>query len=106
MFGYHIDVRSAHASKLMDHEIFIHRQTTAQAVRFTTTELADMERDMASAADRALALELEIFTLLRSSVLAVASQLRPRHGRLLKLTLPLHQLNLLQQSLLPASNTK
>ena len=75
VLGYHIDVRSAHASKLMDHEIFIHRQTTAQAVRFTTTELADMERDMASAADRALALELEIFTLLRSSVLAVASQL-------------------------------
>ena len=59
----------------MDHEIFIHRQTTAQAVRFTTTELADMERDMASAADRALALELEIFTLLRSAVLAVASKL-------------------------------
>jgi DNA mismatch repair protein MutS len=75
VLGYHIDVRSAHASKLMDLDIFIHRQTTAQAVRFTTTELADMERDMASAADRALALELEIFTLLRSSVLAVASQL-------------------------------
>ena len=34
-----------------------------------------MERDMASAADRALALELEIFALLRGAVLAVASQL-------------------------------
>jgi DNA mismatch repair protein MutS len=50
VLGYHIDVRSNHAGKLMDHEIFIHRQTTAQAVRFTTTELAQMERDMASAA--------------------------------------------------------
>ena len=46
VLGYHIDVRSNHAGKLMDHEIFIHRQTTAQAVRFTTTELAQMERDI------------------------------------------------------------
>ena len=61
VLGYHIDVRAAHASKLMDSALFIHRQTTAQAVRFTTTELADMERDMASAADRAVAHELEIF---------------------------------------------
>ncbi len=75
VLGYHIDVRSAHAPKLMDHEVFIHRQTTAQAVRFTTTELAKMERDMGSAADRALALEQEIFTLLRGKVLAVALQL-------------------------------
>ena len=75
VLGYHIDVRSSHAPKLMNHETFIHRQTTAQAVRFTTTELAKMERDMFSAADRALALELEIFVRLRNAVLAVASQL-------------------------------
>ena len=75
VLGYHIDVRSVHAPKLMNHETFIHRQTTAQAVRFTTTELAKMERDMANAADQALALELEIFNLLRSSVLAMGSQL-------------------------------
>jgi len=75
VLGYHIDVRSNHAAKLMDHEIFIHRQTTAQAVRFTTTELAEMERDMASAADRALALELEIFDRLRNEVLTVAADL-------------------------------
>ncbi len=75
VLGYHIEVRSGHASKLMSHEFFIHRQTTAQAVRFTTTELAEMERNMASAADRALALELEIFAVLRMAILAVATQL-------------------------------
>ena len=64
VLGYHIDVRAAHASKLMDSPLFIHRQTTAQAVRFTTTELAEMERDMTSAADRAVAHELEIFNKL------------------------------------------
>ena len=61
VLGYHIDVRAAHASKLMDSVLFIHRQTTAQAVRFTTTELVEMERDMTSAADRAVAHEQEIF---------------------------------------------
>mgnify|MGYP001225016537 CR=1 FL=1 len=61
VLGYHIDVRAAQSGKLMDCPVFIHRQTTAQAVRFTTTELAEMERDMASAANCALAHELEIF---------------------------------------------
>lgn len=69
VLGYHIDVRAGHANKLMQEERFIHRQTTAQAVRFTTTELAEMERDMASASDRALAKELEIFEKLRAHVL-------------------------------------
>jgi len=49
---------------------FIHRQTTAQAVRFTTTELADMEKQMASASDRALAVELALFETLVKQVLA------------------------------------
>ena len=74
VLGYHIDVRAVHAHKLMDSATFIHRQTTAQAVRFTTTELAEMERDMASAADRALAHELEIFGRLCALVAEVADR--------------------------------
>ena len=35
-------------------EKFIHRQTMASAMRFTTTELAELEQRIASAADRAL----------------------------------------------------
>ena len=73
VLGYHIDVRATHAEKLMQSEAFIHRQTTAQTVRFTTTELAEMERDMASASERALAKELEIFETLRSTVLRQAA---------------------------------
>ena len=75
VLGYHIDVRAAHAHKLMDSATFIHRQTTAQAVRFTTTELAEMERDMASAADRALAHELEIFGRLCALVAEAADMI-------------------------------
>ncbi|MEL0195813.1 MAG: DNA mismatch repair protein MutS [Rhodobiaceae bacterium] len=75
VLGYHVDVRSAHAEKLMQDERFIHRQTTAQTVRFTTTELAELERDLSTAADRALARELEIFESLRAQALAEADQL-------------------------------
>ena len=68
----------------MDHEIFIHRQTTAQAVRFTTTELADMER-IWPAPPTVPDSELEIFTLLRSAVLSWHRNWGTRRGRLLKL---------------------
>ena len=70
VLGYHIEVRSLHGDKLMSDNQFIHRQTTAQAVRFTTTELADMEKQMASASDRALAVELALFETLVKQVLA------------------------------------
>ena len=61
VLGYHIEVRSNHAEKLMSKEQFIHRQTTAQAVRFTTTALADLERELSTSADRALSIEIELF---------------------------------------------
>ena len=75
VLGYHIEVRSLHGDKLMSDNLFIHRQTTAQAVRFTTTELADMEKQMASASDRALAIELALFETLVNQVLARSFEL-------------------------------
>jgi len=61
VLGYHIEVRTNHADKLMSDEAFIHRQTTAQAIRFTTTALAELERELSTAADRAIAIELALF---------------------------------------------
>ena len=75
VLGYHVDVRATHADKLMQSELFIHRQTTAQTVRFTTTELAEMERDMAAAAGKALAKEMEIFEALCDAVTACAGEI-------------------------------
>ena len=40
---------------------FIHRQTLAGQVRFTTTELGELEAKIANAANRALGIELETF---------------------------------------------
>ena len=68
VLGYHIDVRANHGEKLLGDENFIHRQTTAQAVRFTTTELSELEKQLSTAADRAVALELELFAELTDAV--------------------------------------
>src|SRR5579884_2619416 len=49
---------------------FIHRQTLAGQTRFTTAELGELEAKIATAADRALGRELEIFERLVHVVLA------------------------------------
>ncbi len=61
ILGYYIEVTPQHAAKLAQNAAFIHRQTMANAVRFTTVELGEIERRIATAADRALALELALF---------------------------------------------
>jgi DNA mismatch repair protein MutS len=55
---------------------FIHRQTTAGQVRFTTTELGELEAKIANAADRALALELEIFDRLATAIAAASASIK------------------------------
>jgi len=63
VLGYHIEVPAKHGDRLRTAEgaPFIHRQTMASAVRFTTTELSDLESRLTRAADEALARELALF---------------------------------------------
>ncbi|CAM1633821.1 C-terminal [Bartonella apis] len=65
ILGYYIEVTALQAPALTEtteaKSRFIHRQTMANAMRFTTTELADLESRIANAADRALTIELELF---------------------------------------------
>jgi DNA mismatch repair protein MutS len=58
---YCVEATSTHADKLLKDTAFIHRQTMASAMRFTTVALGDLEQRIASAADKALALELAMF---------------------------------------------
>ncbi|MBX6369666.1 MAG: DNA mismatch repair protein MutS [Rhodospirillales bacterium] len=67
VLGYYIEVGPNHAAKLAP-PTFIHRQTLASAVRFTTVELGEIESRIASAAEKALALELQIFESLVTAV--------------------------------------
>lgn len=78
IIGFHIELPSQQAEKLMAlprAAEFIHRQTMAGAMRFATKELVDLERDISQAAERALALELELFRDLRAAVLAKQGEL-------------------------------
>jgi DNA mismatch repair protein MutS len=68
VIGYYIEVSANHAGKLGPE--FIHRQTMAGAQRYTTAELADLETKIASAAERALALELRLWEDLVGEVTA------------------------------------
>jgi DNA mismatch repair protein MutS len=68
VIGYYIEVSANHAGKLGPE--FIHRQTMAGAQRYTTAELADLETKIASAAERALALELRLYDDLVGEVMA------------------------------------
>ncbi|HEX4570793.1 MAG TPA: DNA mismatch repair protein MutS [Dongiaceae bacterium] len=61
VLGYYIESTAVHLEKLTREGGFIHRQTMANATRFTTVELGELERRIATAADKALALELELF---------------------------------------------
>jgi DNA mismatch repair protein MutS len=72
VLGYFIDVTSANAPKMPSgpDSPYLHRQTLASAVRYTTVELSELERKILSAADKALAVELQLFDDLVGEVLA------------------------------------
>ena len=84
VLGYFVEVTAQHGDKLMTAPLnatFIHRQTLAGQVRFTTSELGEIEARIANAGDRALGLELEIFERLNAMVMAASDDLRAAaHG--------------------------
>src|SRR3981189_91356 len=79
VLGYFVEVTAQHGDRLMAPPLnatFIHRQTLAGQVRFTTSELGEIEAKIATAGDRALGLELEIFERLCAMALAASDDLR------------------------------
>ena len=72
VLGYYIEVTANHAEKMIGKPGFIHRQTMANAARFSTVELGELESKLSSAADRALAVELRLFEDLVGEVTARA----------------------------------
>ncbi|MEK9672041.1 MAG: DNA mismatch repair protein MutS [Rhodospirillaceae bacterium] len=68
VLGYFIELPAKQADRVPtgksadgDASPFIHRQTMANAMRFSTVELGNLESRIASAGDRSLALELDLF---------------------------------------------
>jgi DNA mismatch repair protein MutS len=67
VLGYFIEVTPQNASKVFD-EKFIHRQTLASAVRYSTDELKALEINIINAKDNIQRLELEVFSELTDLV--------------------------------------
>ncbi len=86
VLGYYIEVTAGNSDALTNtpeaKARFIHRQTMANAMRFTTTELAGLETKIANAADRALTIELGLFDGLVALVVQHAEPIRQVAGAL------------------------
>ncbi len=77
VLGYYVEVPAAHGERIRtDHlDLFIHRQSMANAMRFTTAKLSELEAKIAQAGTKAVALELEIFETLLNGVLERSSEI-------------------------------
>jgi DNA mismatch repair protein MutS len=83
--GYFVEVPQAVGETLLQPPLnarFIHRQTMQGAMRFSTAELADLESRIASAGERALAIELGLFDAMAAAVLAAAAPIRTAAAKL------------------------
>ena len=77
VLGYFIDVSAVNADKMPTgpDSGFIHRQTLANAMRFTTVELNELEGEIRSSADKALGLELDLYARMVEDILAQSADL-------------------------------
>ncbi len=97
VLGFFIEVSSRHADTILNNlelgndgsekmtNPFIHRQTLANVVRFTTAELSEIERDISSAAEKILAIEIKIFEKLVADISVLSSEISAVAGALAKI---------------------
>ena len=85
ILGFYIETTALNAKPLTEGahaQTFRHRQSMANAMRFTTAELEETEGRIASAAERALAIEQEVFAELAAAVTKAEQQLADLAGAL------------------------
>lgn len=76
ILGYFIEVPSSRADSLMAPESgFIHRQTMAGNMRFTTAKLIDLDNDVRSAAEKSAGIEADIISSFIENIRAIADDL-------------------------------
>ncbi len=78
VLGYFIETTATHAERMMApplNETFIHRQTTANQVRFTTVDLNALETRILNAGGHALEIEKRLYSSLREAIVAQAGPL-------------------------------
>jgi DNA mismatch repair protein MutS len=78
VLGYFIETTDTHAARMLSpplNETFIHRQTTANQVRFTTLPLSELETKILNAGTRALDIEKRLYDGLKAIVLETAGHI-------------------------------
>ena len=76
VLGYFIETTATHAEKMLApplNETFIHRQTTANQVRFTTLPLSEIETKILNAGNHALEIEKRLYDSLKGAILERAA---------------------------------
>ena len=74
VFGYYIEVTRSNFDQVPEH--YIRKQTLANAERFITPELKEMEDTILGADEKILALELKLFSELRDTLLTYTEKLQ------------------------------
>ena len=72
VLGYFVETPATHADRMLSpplSDTFIHRQTTANQVRFSTVELSEIETKILNAASHSLEIEKQTFNDLCGSIL-------------------------------------
>ena len=90
VLGYFIETTSTHAEKMLSaplSDTFIHRQTTANQVRFTTVELSELETKILNAGNHAIELEKRFYSHLREAILQKAGEIGATSAALAELDL-------------------
>ncbi len=75
IIGNYIEIPNKYSDIMIKNPLFIHRQSTINALRFTTVELNELDEKIRSAADKAVAMEEEIFADLVVYVMTEAKDL-------------------------------
>ncbi|WP_406650603.1 DNA mismatch repair protein MutS [Aliisedimentitalea scapharcae] len=78
VLGYFIETTATHAAKMLGeplNETYIHRQTTANQVRFTTVELSEIETKILNAGNLALEIEKRLYSMLSGAILEQSARL-------------------------------
>jgi len=78
VLGYFVETTATHADKMMApplNETFIHRQTTANQVRFTTVPLSEIETKILNAGNHAIELEKRIYQSLTKEILRLSNEI-------------------------------
>lgn len=79
VFGYYIEITKTHLSKIPPH--YLRKQTLANAERFMTPELKELEERVTGADVKLLALEQELFSRLRERLAQHVSRLEEMANR-------------------------